>query len=233
MEEQVVILNETLAKMTAQQGLPYVAKLFENHIVFSSSFGIEDQVITQMIASQQLNVEIFTLDTGRMFTETYTTWNETLNKYKIKIKAYYPNETALQTFVQEKGPSSFYESVDNRKQCCFIRKVEPLKRALINNKLWITGIRAEQSTDRGNDNLVEWDANNNILKYHPLLHWTFDHVKNYVAENEIPVNPLHSKGFVSIGCQPCTRAIRPGEDFRAGRWWWEDKENKECGLHVH
>ncbi len=139
----------------------------------------------------------------------------------------------MENFVSEKGPNSFYESVENRKDCCFIRKVEPLKRALKDNSIWITGLRAEHSIDRSDMPQVEWDESNNIIKYHPILHWTTEEVKRYINENNIPYNILHDKGFVSIGCAPCTRAIKAGEDFRAGGWWWEVDSKKECGLHVH
>ncbi len=206
---------------------------YPGQVIFSTSFSLEDQVISHLIFSNSLDIEIFTLDTGRLFPETYSTWTRTLEKYKQRITAYYPDEVALQEFVGAKGPNSFYESVDNRKRCCHIRKVEPLQRALQGNKIWITGIRAEHSPNRKDMASVEWDEINNIIKYHPLLNWTTASVKKFIENNEVPFNPLHDKGFVSIGCAPCTRAIKPGEDFRAGRWWWEDSSKKECGLHVH
>jgi len=206
---------------------------FPNEVVFSTSFGIEDQVLTDMIAKTGKGVEIFTLDTGRLFQETYSTWNSTLSKYDIKIKSYFPQTASAQNLVRTKGPNSFYESVENRKECCFIRKVEPLKRAIAGKKIWITGIRSEQSMDRHLSDSFEWDEANQIIKYHPILDWTFEQVQDYVKQNNVPYNPLHDKGFVSIGCLPCTRAIKPGEDFRSGRWWWEDSTKKECGLHVH
>ncbi len=207
-------------------------KQFPGQVTFSSSFSYEDQVITHEILSNGLPVKIFTLDTGRQFAETYSVWNSTNEKYQTKIKAYYPKADALQEFVEVKGPNSFYESVDNRKQCCFIRKVEPLKRALAGNAIWITGLRAEHSGDRKDLPILEWDESNQIIKYHPILHWTTEEVKAYISKNHVPYNPLHDKGFVSIGCAPCTRAIKLGEDFRAGRWWWEDADKKECGLHA-
>lgn len=206
---------------------------YPGQVTFSTSFSYEDQVITNEILSNQLPVKIFTLDTGRLFAETYSVWSSTNEKYQTKIEAYYPESEALQDFVAAKGPNSFYESVDNRKQCCFIRKVEPLKRALANNVVWITGLRAEHSADRTNLPVIEWDESNQVIKYHPLLHWTTEEVKEYIKFNHVPYNPLHDKGFVSIGCAPCTRAVKPGESFRAGRWWWEDVDKKECGLHVH
>lgn len=210
-----------------------LVKKFPGQVTFSTSFSYEDQVITNEILANGLPVKIFTLDTGRMFAETYSVWNSTNEKYNTKIKAYYPKADALQEFVEAKGPNSFYESVDNRKQCCFIRKVEPLKRALAENAVWITGLRAEHSSDRHDLPILEWDESNQVIKYHPILHWNTEEVKAYISKNHVPYNPLHDKGFVSIGCAPCTRAIKPGEDFRAGRWWWEDADKKECGLHVH
>ncbi len=226
------LLDELKGKEIAEQ-LRILAGRFPNEIVFSTSFGLEDQAITYMIASNKLPVKVFTLDTGRIFPETYTTWSRTVEKYGLTITAYYPDTLALQRFVSEKGPNSFYESVENRKQCCHIRKVEPLQRALKGNKIWITGIRAEQSNNRHDMPMIEWDESNQIIKFHPLLSWTWGQVKQFVSRNDVPYNPLHDKGFVSIGCAPCTRAIKPGEDFRAGRWWWEDNSKKECGLHVH
>ncbi len=210
-----------------------LVKKFPGQVTFSTSFSYEDQVITNEILANGLPVKIFTLDTGRMFAETYSVWNSTNEKYNTKIKAYYPKADALQEFVEAKGPNSFYESVDNRKQCCFIRKVEPLKRALAENAVWITGLRAEHSSDRHDLPILEWDESNQVIKYHPILHWNTEEVKAYISKNHVPYNPLHDKGFVSIGCAPCTRAIKPGEDFRVGRWWWEDADKKECGLHVH
>jgi len=189
--------------------------------------------MTHEILSKNLPISIFTLDTGRLFAETYSVWSSTNDRYQTKIRAYYPNQSVLEEFIQEKGPNAFYESVDNRKQCCHIRKVEPLKRALAGNAVWVTGLRAEHSPDRKDLEQVEWDASNNIIKFHPLLHWTTEEVRKDINARNIPYNPLHDKGFISIGCAPCTRAIKPGEDFRAGRWWWEDSSKKECGLHVH
>jgi phosphoadenosine phosphosulfate reductase len=206
---------------------------FPGQVTFSTSFSYEDQVITHKILSNNLPIKIFTLDTGRLFPETYSVWNSTNERYHTHIKAYYPDYSLLESFIEEKGPNSFYESVENRKDCCYIRKVDPLKRALKNNAIWITGLRAEHSADRHDMAQVEWDESNQIIKYHPILHWTTEEVKQYINENNIPYNSLHDRGFVSIGCAPCTRAIRPGEDFRAGRWWWEDNTKKECGLHVH
>ena len=211
--------------------LALLAKKFPGKVTFSTSFSFEDQVIAHDILENKLPISIFTLDTGRLFAETYSVWSATNEKYNTHIKAYYPNQDALQEFIEAKGPNSFYESVENRKSCCHIRKVEPLKRALAGNEVWITGIRAEHSAARHDLHEFEWDEGNQIIKYNPLVHWTTEETRKYINDNNIPYNPLHDKGFVSIGCAPCTRAIRPGQDFRAGRWWWEDATNKECGLH--
>ena len=213
------------------ESLKLLSQKFENKIVFSTSFGIEDQVIADFIFSNNLPIKVFTLDTGRQFQETYSTWNKTLLRYGKEIETYFPNSAAVETLLQKKGPNSFYDSVENRKECCFIRKVEPLNRALKNQKIWITGIRAEQSSNRTDMKNVEYDSAHDLVKFHPLYDWSFEEVTYYVSENNIPYNPLHDRGFVSIGCAPCTRAIKPGEDFRAGRWWWEDSSKKECGLH--
>ncbi len=227
---QITYQSDRLEIATA---LAVLAKEYPGKVTFSSSFSYEDQVISHQILANKIPISIFTLDTGRLFAETYSVWNSTNEKYSTHIKAYYPENTLLENFVAEKGPNAFYESIENRKGCCFIRKVEPLKRALEGNSVWVTGLRAEHSPDRQDLPLIEWDESNQIVKYHPLLHWTTEEVKQQIRENNIPYNPLHDKGFVSIGCAPCTRAIKPGEDFRAGRWWWEDADKKECGLHVH
>ena len=213
--------------------LKYLVAEFKDEVTFSSSFSYEDQLITDKIFKNNLPISIFTLDTGRMFPETYSVWNATNEKYNTHIKPYYPDHSLIEEFVAEKGPDSFYESVENRKGCCYIRKVEPLKRALKGNSIWITGLRAEHSIDRHDMPQVEWDETNDVIKFHPILHWSTDEVIEYIKVNKVPYNPLHDKGFISIGCAPCTRAIKPGEDFRAGRWWWEDATKKECGLHVH
>lgn len=222
-----------LGRLNIATALSVLANEYPGKVTFSTSFSYEDQVITHEILTNNLPISIFTLDTGRLFAETYSVWSNTNEKYQAHIQPYYPQHATLEAFVAEKGPNAFYESVENRKQCCFLRKVEPLKRALAGNAVWITGLRAEHSSDRKDLPVVEWDESNQLIKYHPLLHWTNDEVKQYIRQHNIPYNPLHDKGFVSIGCAPCTRAIRPGEDFRAGRWWWEDSSKKECGLHVH
>lgn len=214
------------------ESLKILSRKYENQIVFSTSFGIEDQVITDFIFTNNLPIKVFTLDTGRQFQETYSTWNKTQIHYLKPIEVYFPNTYSVETLLQEKGPNSFYDSIENRKECCYIRKVEPLNRALKNQKIWITGIRSDQSINRNDMKNIEFDAAHGLVKFHPLFDWSFEAVKVYVEEKNIPYNPLHNRGFVSIGCAPCTRATKPGEDFRAGRWWWEDASKKECGLHT-
>lgn len=233
LNEQVEHISYSINGLNEAGALKWLAENFPGKVVFSSSFSYEDQAISHIILKENFPIDIFTLDTGRIFPETYSVWRSTNERYNTHIKAYYPQASAVETLLSEKGPQSFYESVENRKECCFIRKVEPLKRALKGREIWITGLRAEHSPDRQDIPQVEYDASNNIIKYHPILHWSFEQVKAFIHEHNIPYNPLHDKGFVSIGCQPCTRAIREGEDFRAGRWWWEDAAKKECGLHVH
>lgn len=232
-EGTLELLQQSINTTDVVTALRNIADAFPGGVIFSTSFSWEDQVISHLIFSEQLPIAVFTLDTGRMFPETYSTWNSTLDRYKTPITPYYPNAVAIQDFVEAKGPNSFYESVENRKQCCFIRKVEPLQRALKGKQVWITGIRAAHSPNRTDMTSVEWDGSNNVAKFHPLLNWSTDELLSYIRQYNIPYNPLHDRGFVSIGCAPCTRAIREGEDFRAGRWWWEDAGKKECGLHVH
>ena len=225
-------LSAQLAGKSHVDALRTLAELFPGQVVFSTSLGYEDQVVTDMIFANHIPIRVFTLDTGRLFHETYQVWHKTNRRYDATIESYFPNQEALEKLLTEKGPFSFYDSVENRKECCFLRKVEPLNRALAGNKVWITGIRAEQSPNRQSMTQLEWDENHQLFKFHPLMHWSFEEVKEYVRANNVPYNPLHDKGFVSIGCQPCTRAIGEGEDFRAGRWWWEDQSKKECGLHA-
>ena len=232
-KEIIPDLLQKISGLTIKDALSFFAITFAGKVTFSSSFSFEDQLISHEILTNHLPISIFTLDTGRLFSETYSVWVSTNERYNTHIVPYYPQHKSLETFVGEKGPNAFYESVENRKACCFIRKVEPLKRALKGNDIWVTGLRAEHSPDRNNLEFLEWDEGNQVIKYHPLLHYSTVQVKEEITQNNIPYNPLHDRGFVSIGCLPCTRAIREGEDFRAGRWWWEDADKKECGLHVH
>lgn len=231
MDKKTDQLMSLVEDLNPADGLEQLADIYPGQIVFTTSFGIEDQVITDIIFSNNINIEVITLDTGRMFKETYKVFNKTLEKYGKKIKTYFPDTAGVEKLVTEKGPYSFYESIENRKECCYIRKVEPLNRALKDMKCWVTGIRATQSSSRDDLKIIETDSARGILKYNPLLNWELSAVEKYITTHNIPYNILHDKGYVSIGCEPCTRAIKPGEDFRAGRWWWESNSKKECGLH--
>jgi len=225
--------NSELRGKSIAEKLQFLAENHPGKVVFTTSFGYEDQVITDILFRNNFGVEVVTLDTGRLFEETYKVYRSTLEKYGKPIRAFFPPADKVEELLIRKGPFSFYESLENRKECCFIRKVIPLKRALAGNEIWITGLRASQSENRSDMQEFEWDEGNQILKYNPLLEWSLDEVKEYIKLNHVPYNILHDRGFVSIGCEPCTRAIKPGEDFRAGRWWWEQNSGKECGLHSH
>ncbi|PSK87426.1 phosphoadenylyl-sulfate reductase [Taibaiella chishuiensis] len=226
-------LHAETAGLSIAATLAWLTERHPGAVTFSSSFSYEDQVITQIIAAHNLPVSVFTLDTGRLFSQTYTLWQTTRQTYDLSIKAYYPDAAVLEAFVETNGPDAFYQSVEHRKNCCHIRKVAPLQRALSGHAVWVTGLRAEHSPNRENLGLFEWDEHNRIIKYNPLLHWDTAAVKEHIRKHHVPYNTLHDQGYVSIGCAPCTRAIKAGEDFRAGRWWWEDNSKKECGLHRH
>jgi phosphoadenosine phosphosulfate reductase len=229
--KNVAFLNAELQENTIYQKLNFLVETHHGKIVFTTSFGYEDQVITDIIFKSNFDIKVVTLDTGRLFPETYKVYNSTLDKYKKPISVYFPPTEKVEQLLNEKGPFSFYESIENRKECCHIRKVISLKRALKGNEIWITGLRASQSENRSDLQEFEWDEGNQIIKYNPLLEWSLEETIQYIKENNVPYNVLHDRGFVSIGCEPCTRAIKSGEDFRAGRWWWEKNSGKECGLH--
>jgi phosphoadenosine phosphosulfate reductase len=224
-------LNEKSKGLTPEAIIRLAEKEFGKNLIFASSLGEEDQVITHMISLAAPEIGIFTLDTGRLFPETYELIAKTQKRYPMPFKIYFPDAKTIEEMVQQKGINLFYESVENRKFCCGLRKVEPLKRALKGVEAWISGLRRDQSVTRNDIKVFEWDAANEKVKIQPLIDWTLDDVHGYIAANKVDVNPLHAQGFVSIGCAPCTRAIKPGEDIRAGRWWWEQPEQKECGLH--
>lgn len=231
MERLVKHLNKHLQGLSAQKVLSFFINEYDGKLALGSSLGAEDQVLTDMIAKIDTSTKIFTLDTGRVFPETYQTLHDTNKKYGINVEVYFPNSEQVERMVNEKGINLFYSSVENRKTCCHIRKIEPLKRAMMDVDVWVTGIRREQSITRTLTQVVEHDPINGKIKINPLLEWTEEDLWNYIKENEVPYNKLHDKGFPSIGCEPCTRAIKEGEDVRAGRWWWEAPEQKECGLH--
>lgn len=221
-----------LEQLPAEEGLRFVSSRFPEGAVFSTSLGQEDQVITDMIFRASLPVKVFTLDTGRLFNEHYQLLAQNNSRYKVKTEVYFPDASDVETYVNEKGINAFYQSVENRKQCCFIRKVKPLNRALAHAGIWITGLRSEQSENREHMPVIEWDEERQLYKYNPLLHWSYQEVLDYLKQHNVQELPLHKAGFISVGCQPCTRAVAEGENPRAGRWWWENS-HKECGLHTH
>jgi phosphoadenosine phosphosulfate reductase len=225
-------LNKKYGSLNTEEVLVSVGQEFGEKAAFSSSMGAEDQVLLDMIARTGKQIKIFTLDTGRLFPETYELIEKCRKNYSMEIEVYFPHFESVEKMIKSKGINLFYASVENRKQCCHIRKTEPLKRALSGMDAWITGIRNDQTLTRFNTKLVEWDEPNNLIKINPLLKWTEKMVWEYIHQNNVPYNELHDKGFPSIGCQPCTRAVNAGDDPRSGRWWWEDQGQKECGLHV-
>ncbi|WPQ65474.1 phosphoadenylyl-sulfate reductase [Chitinophaga sancti] len=223
-------IRQAIEGLDAPAAMAWLAAAFPGAVAFSTSFGQEDQVIADMIWRHKIPVRVFTLDTGRLFQETYDLMDLTRARYKQNFEVYFPETSSVESLLREKGPNSFYESVENRKECCNIRKVVPLNRALQGVKVWITGLRAEQSENRQSLHDIEWDESRQLYKYQPLINWSFDQMLDYLKTNNVPYNKLHDNGFISIGCAPCTRAIEPGEHPRAGRWWWE-LSKKECGLH--
>jgi len=231
MKEQVDNWNKELSKASPEEVIEFFHNIFGEKLALSSSLGAEDQVLTHMYANINEKPNIFTLDTGRLFPETYKLIAATNNKYNIKLKIYFPNTEEVEHMVNNKGIDPFFESIENRKLCCNIRKLGPLKRAFSGLDAWICGLRRDQAVTRFATRKVEWDEINNIIKINPLNDWSEEDVWNYIKSNNIPYNELHDKGFPSIGCEPCTRAVKEGEDVRAGRWWWEQPESKECGLH--
>jgi len=229
--DKIQALNRRFEKSPAEEILAYFLELFNGRIALSTSMGAEDQVLTDMVHKIDPSVRIFTLDTGRMFPEVYELIEKTNVTYQTTIELFFPDTYEVEKMVREKGINLFYETIENRKQCCGIRKTQPLKRALKGLDLWICGLRSDQSLTRLNTRILEWDEANRLLKLSPLAHWTHSDVWDYIHRHDVPYNPLHDRGFPSIGCQPCTRAIKKDEDIRSGRWWWEQPENKECGLH--
>ena len=225
-------LKNRLNGLSIEDQLNILISRFSEKIIFTTSLGFEDQVITHKIFRNNLNIKVATLDTGRLFPQTYDVLSNTIIRYNKKIDVYFPEYEDVEKMVTEKGPLSFHKSVENRKECCRLRKVIPLNRALKGMECWISGIRADQSDNRNQMDWLEYDEDKNLYKFHPLFNWSLDEVTRFVKENNVPYNSLHDKGYVSIGCEPCTRAIKPGEDFRAGRWWWENDGPKECGLHA-
>jgi phosphoadenosine phosphosulfate reductase len=224
-------LSAGFADLDLVNRLAEARRAIAGRLVFTTSFGREDQAITHAILSQDLAIDIVTLDTGRLFPETYAVWSETEARYGRRIRAFYPERTSVEAFVAQHGIDGFRASIAARQACCAVRKVEPLGRALVGASGWITGVRAEQSWERATTPYAAIDAARGLIKLNPLLDWSRERVVAFVREHSVPYNPLHDEGFLSIGCAPCTRAVKPGEPERAGRWWWEQEDKKECGLH--
>lgn len=231
MEIEIDNWNSKLKDATPQEIINFFLEIFPNEITFGSSLGAEDQLITYYLVHSKKTFNIFTLDTGRLFPETYDLIDRTNKKYSINIQLFFPESNEIEKMVAENGLNLFYDSIENRKICCNIRKLNPLKRALTDKKAWFTGLRRSQSITRNEMNIVEWDAISKMLKINPLINLSENEVWDKINQFNIPFNSLHKNGYLSIGCQPCTRAVMPGEDLRAGRWWWESPDTKECGLH--
>jgi phosphoadenosine phosphosulfate reductase len=230
-KEEIDSLNIKYADASAQELLQSFMAQYGARLALSSSLSIEDQTLTDMMLRIDPQANIFTLDTGRLFPETYELIDRTNEHYKVKLKVYCPQTEALQQFVATEGINPFYESIEKRHACCEVRKLEPLRRAFRDLDVWVCGLRSTQSVTRSDMRLIEWDERHGLLKINPLIHWTEQQVWDYIRENRVPYNRLHDKGFPSIGCEPCTRAVRRIDDVRAGRWWWESPDHRECGLH--
>ena len=230
-KEDIADLNSQLNGKSAREIIAFFVDKMEDKVTFGSSMGAEDQVITQMLAENGQVFNIFTLDTARLFPETYDLIDRTNKRYNIQIIPFFPEYKEVEEMVNKHGINLFFDSIDNRHLCCQVRKLNPLKRALIGREAWFTGLRRAQSVTRVDMQIVEWDDNSGMLKINPLIEWSEEKVWTYLEDNKIPYSPLHKKGYPSIGCQPCTRAIMEGEDVRAGRWWWENPDTRECGLH--
>ena len=220
--------------LKAEEILHEAFKFFNKNVEVAVSFGAEDVVLIDMVSKLKIELGIFTIDTKRLNKETYDLIKEIKQKYNLKIEILYPNESSVKKMVDAKGVNLFYDSVENRKECCSVRKVAPLKKKLNSLGGWITGVRSDQNQNRSEFKKVELDENweNNLIKYNPLVDWSYEQVFDYISKHKVPYNKLHDEGYPSIGCEPCTRAIKKGEDFRSGRWFWEKNGNTECGLHI-
>jgi phosphoadenosine phosphosulfate reductase len=230
---QVEALAGALPRLGLAERVAKVRREASGRVVFTTSFGLEDQAIAEAIFTQQLEIDVVTLDTGRLFPETYELWAETERRYGRRIRAFYPDHKKLEVLVGRQGIDGFRDSVEARQACCGVRKTEPLRRALARAAVWITGLRADQSPARASVAFASFEADLGLIKVNPLSDWTREQVAAHVRARAIPYNRLHDRGFPSIGCAPCTRAVAPGEPERAGRWWWEKESKKECGLHAH
>ncbi|MFB3905538.1 MAG: phosphoadenylyl-sulfate reductase [Acidobacteriota bacterium] len=229
--ERVARWQQRLSGSAAEDILRWAASEFPGRIALASSLGLEDQVLTDMLARAALGIRVFTLDTGRLFPETYELMERTRARYGLDIRVMFPESAAVEEMVNRHGVNLFLEGIELRKKCCRVRKLEPLWRALEGLDAWVTGLRREQSVTRSRVEAIEWDQTNGLVKINPLADWPEARVWAYIQDHKVPYNPLHDCGFPSIGCSGCTRAVRPGEDPRSGRWWWERPEHRECGLH--
>jgi len=231
MNQNIEQLNQQFEGKSPEEVLRYFLAEYKGKIALSSSLSIEDQVLTDLIVKIDPSARIFTLDTGRLFPETYSLIEKTNLKYNIHLEVMFPDYREVEELVKTEGINLFYNGIDQRKACCRVRKLNPLKRAFEGLEVWVCGLRNEQSITRQGVQLVEWDEGNKLIKLNPLIHFTEGQVWDYIKANKVAYNKLQDQGFPSIGCHPCTRAIKPGEDIRAGRWWWENPDQKECGLH--
>ncbi len=230
-QPEMKALNEQFKGESTENLLGYFLEKCGNRIGLASSLSIEDQMLTDILLKTNPMARIFTLDTGRLFPETYSLIDRTNMKYGCKLEVFFPESTEVEEMVRTKGINLFYEGIEQRKLCCKVRKINPLKRAFETLDVWISGLRRDQSVTRQDMQLIEWDKSSGLIKLNPLINHTEEEVWEYIHQHKVPYNKLHDQGFPSIGCQPCTRAVKPGEDIRAGRWWWENPEHKECGLH--
>lgn len=231
-KEEIRELIASFSDRPVEEMLKFFLAKYKERIALASSFSGEDQVLTDLILKIDPGARIFTIDTGRLPEETYEVMTATMKKYGRGFEIYFPAAAEVEEMTGGRGPNLFYESIEDRKRCCTVRKIRPLQQALRTLEVWITGLRKEQAVTRREVKKIEWDGTNNLLKLNPLADWTEEQVWDYIRAHRLPYNKLHDRGYPSIGCAPCTRAVKPGEDIRAGRWWWEAPEHKECGLHL-
>ena len=232
MKALVEQLNLQFSEDRPEELIAHLLHTYGSRVALASSLGLEDQVLTDMIIRADKSARIFTIDTGRLFPQTYKLIAKTTDHYHFRMEVYSPEHRPVEEYVMNYGINGFYDSIESRKSCCRVRKIEPLMRALSTLDVWICGLRREQSVTRTEVKLVEWDEANGLIKVNPLVKYTEQDVWDYIKQYNVPYNPLHHKNYPSIGCEPCTRAVQPGEDIRSGRWWWESPDHKECGLHT-
>lgn len=231
MKDKITEIRKMCAGLKAHDLAAHFLRRHGDHIALASSMGAEDQVLTDMIMKVSREARIFVIDTGKFFSETRSLISKTEKHYGMKYEIYKPDEYQVSEMISRHGDEQYYKSVELRRECCRVRKIEPLKRVLSTLDVWITGLRASQSITRANTPSIEWDDDHGLIKVNPLIGWTNEDVWDYIRNNDVPYNELHDRGFPSIGCEPCTRAVEEGGDIRAGRWWWEMPEHRECGLH--